>query len=81
MKARYGKKISLWGNIDCGNLLANGSREEVRAAVRDCIRAGASGGGFVLMSSNSIPYSAKPENYLALLEAAGEYGRYGDIPC
>ena len=76
MKEKYGKKISLWGNIDCGNLLKDGSREDVRAAVRDCIKRGAPGGGFVLMSSNSIPNSAKPENYAALLEAGREFGAY-----
>jgi uroporphyrinogen decarboxylase len=76
MKARYGKKISLWGNIECGNLLANGTRDDVRMAVRECIEKGARGGGFVLMSSNSIPYSAKPGNFLALLDAAKEFGHY-----
>jgi len=76
MKAEYGKRLSLWGNIDCGNLLKDGTSDDVRNAVRDCIRKGAPGGGFVLMSSNSIPYSAKPENYAALLEAAREFGAY-----
>ena len=76
MKAKYGKKISLWGNIDCGNLLADGTTEDVKNAVIDCIQKGASGGGFVLMSSNSIPYSAKPENYLAMIRAGREFGTY-----
>ncbi len=76
MKAKYGKKISLWGNIDCGNLLADGTVDDVKKAVRECILAGAAGGGFVLMSSNSIPYSAKPENYLAIIQGAKEFGTY-----
>jgi len=78
MKEKYGKKISLWGNIDCGTLLADGTVEDVENAVKDCIKAGAKGGGFVLMSSNSIPYSAKPENFLTVLKAAKKYGVY---PC
>ncbi len=76
MKQKYGKKLSLWGNIDCGGLLTDGSPEDVERAVIDCIRQGAPGGGFVLMSSNSIPHSAKPENYQALLDAGRTYGTY-----
>ncbi len=76
MKKKYGTKISLWGNIDCGHLLADGTPQDVENAVIDCIRKGAAGGGFVLMSSNSIPHSAKPENYRTMLQAGREYGRY-----
>lgn len=76
MKEMYGDKISLWGNIDCGNLLTYGTPSDVRAAVKECILKGAKGGGLVLMSSNSIPHSAKPENYKALLDAAREFGTY-----
>jgi uroporphyrinogen decarboxylase len=76
MKDKYGTKISLWGNIDCGNLLAHGSEEDVKEAVCQCIKKGAKGGGFVLMSSNSIPHSAKPENFLSMLKYGREYGKY-----
>lgn len=76
MKKMFGHKISLWGNIDCGNLLAYGTTDDVKEAVKTCIREGAPGGGFVLMSSNSIPYSAKPENFKAILDYGREYGKY-----
>ena len=76
MKGKYGTKISLWGNIDCGNLLAHGTEEDVKEAVYQCIKKGAKGGGFVLMSSNSIPHSAKPENFLCILKYGRQYGRY-----
>jgi len=76
MKEKYGTKISLWGNIDCGNLLAFGNDEDVKEAVCQCIKKGAKGGGFVLMSSNSIPHSAKPQNFLSILKYGRKYGKY-----
>jgi uroporphyrinogen decarboxylase len=34
------------------------------------------GGGYVLTSSNSVQLGVPPENYLAMLEALRDYGRY-----
>ncbi len=76
VKEKYGRKISLWGNFDCGDLLASGGRADVEKAIRDCIAAGAPGGGYVLTSCNTIPPSAKPENYAAVIESARRYGKY-----
>ena len=55
VKKKFGDKITLFGNIDCGNLLMFKGREEVKQAVIDCIRDAAVGGGYVLASSNTIP--------------------------
>jgi uroporphyrinogen decarboxylase len=76
VKARYGDRIALIGNIDCGHLLSHGTTDEVRAAVRACLAAAAPGGGHLLSSSNSIHSSVRPENYLAMVEALREYGNY-----
>jgi len=76
VKKQYGDRLVLLGNIDCGNLLSFGTVEEVRNAVRDCIRAAAPGGGFVLMTSNTVPSTANPANVVAMLEAAREFGTY-----
>jgi uroporphyrinogen decarboxylase len=76
MKEQFGDRISLWGNIDCGNLLTFGTIDQVREEVKSCIKKAAKGGGFVLMSCNSIPYSANPHNYKAMLDFAREYGNY-----
>lgn len=76
VKRKYGDRISLWGNIDCGNLLGFGNEKDVEEAVKECIRQAAPGGGFVLTSSNCIPFAAKPENYLAMLRSARLYGKY-----
>ena len=76
VKAKYGDKITLFGNIDCGNLLTFGTPEDVRKAVHDCIKIAAPGGGFVLASSNTIPASAKPENVQMMIDATREFGKY-----
>lgn len=76
VKQLYGDKITLFGNVDCGNLLAFGSTEDVRMAVKECIRVGAPGGGYVLASSNTIPASAKPENVQMMIDATREFGKY-----
>lgn len=76
VKAKYGDKITLFGNIDCGNLLTYGKPEDVREAVRSCIKIAAPGGGFVLASSNTIPASARPENVQMMIDATREFGAY-----
>jgi uroporphyrinogen decarboxylase len=76
VKREYGKRTCLIGNIDCGYILSEASVGEVREAVRDCMRKASPGGGHIITSSNSIHTAVKPENYLAMIEAARQYGRY-----
>jgi len=76
LKRRYGRDITLLGNIDCGHLMTRGSKDEIAEAVRRCIRDVAPGGGYVLSSSNSIHGDIPTGNFLAMLEAAREFGEY-----
>ncbi len=76
VKRRYGDKVCLLGNVDCGYILSQAPIEEVVADVKRCLRDGAPGGGFVLMSSNSLHSSVRPENYRAMVETARRYGTY-----
>jgi uroporphyrinogen decarboxylase len=75
-KRRLGDRLCLVGNIDCMELLVHGTADEVVDTVRETIAVAAPGGGFMLASSNSIHSDVKPENYLAMVEAGLEYGRY-----
>ncbi len=75
-KAKYGHKVCLMGNVDCGPLLTWGTPEEVREVTKECIRKGGKGGGLICMSSNSIHSGVKPKNYLAMLEIIHQYGTY-----
>jgi uroporphyrinogen decarboxylase len=76
VKEAYGARISLIGNVDCAGLLTFGTPEEVREATRACIAAAAPGGGYILASSNIIHVGVPPENYLAMVEACKEFGKY-----
>ncbi len=74
VKGYLGKKMALIGNIDCRTLLVLGSTEEVKKTVKETIKVAAPGGGFIISSSNSIHPNCKPENYIAMVEAAHQYG-------
>jgi len=76
VKERHGDRLCLLGNIDCAYLLPFGNVQEVEAAVRETITAAAPGGGFILCSSNTIHPGCKPENYIAMVQAARRYGNY-----
>lgn len=76
IKRDFGNQACLLGNIDCAFLLVFGSPAEVRESVRETIRKAAPGGGYILSSSNSIHPGCRPENYLALVQAAREFGKY-----
>jgi uroporphyrinogen decarboxylase len=75
-KEHLSGKMSIWGNIDCRYLLVTGSPDEVRQTVKETIEIAAPGGGYIITSSNSIHPNVKAENYLAMVEAAHEYGGY-----
>lgn len=76
VKARYGGKVCILGNVDCRNVLPFGTEEEVRRDVRRCIDAAARGGGYVLTSSNSIHANCKVQNVYAMVDEARKYGKY-----
>ena len=76
VKAKYGDRVALKGNVDCAQLLSFGTVDEVVAATREALRKGMPGGGFILSSSNSIHSAVQPENYSAMLDTWREFGVY-----
>ncbi len=74
LKARFGDRICFWGSIDTSWVLPMGSPEDVRAEVRRRIQDLAPGGGFVLASVHNIQEDVPPENILAMVDAALEFG-------
>jgi len=76
VKEKYGDRIAVIGNVDCGELLSRGTPEEVVEAVKETLAKAAVGGGHILASSNSIHPAVKPENYRAMVEAGRRYGQY-----
>lgn len=68
-------RVTLYGNLDCGNTLSFGSPEDVRRHTVACLEAGMGDGGHILCASNAITASVPMENYLAVVHA------YRDMFC
>jgi uroporphyrinogen decarboxylase len=75
LKRDYGDKLTLFGNVDL-NVLGLGTPGQTRQLVRELIRDLAPGGGYAVSSSNSVSYYVKVENYVAMLQAVSDFGRY-----
>jgi uroporphyrinogen decarboxylase len=75
VKHLYGDRVVLIGNVSVDDLCTK-SREDIVQATKHCLREAASGGGYILSSSNSWYTDAKIENCLAMVEAARKYGHY-----
>jgi uroporphyrinogen decarboxylase len=76
LKKSYGDRLCLIGNIDLDYPLTRGTPKEVKEMVKERIEKLAPGGGYCCGSSNTIASYVPVENYIALLEATDEYGRY-----
>lgn len=75
-KTRIGNKLCLMGNVSCVTTLCSGTIEEVRQETKEVIRKAGKGGGLICGSSNSIHSGVRPENYVAMVKAIKEYGKY-----
>ncbi|MFH1539981.1 MAG: uroporphyrinogen decarboxylase family protein [bacterium] len=78
-KREFGDRLCIVGNIDCANLLVFGTPDDVRRSVKETIAVAAPGGGYIISSSNTIHPGVKPENYIAMVEAARKYGKYPEL--
>jgi uroporphyrinogen decarboxylase len=76
VKKHIAGKACALGNIDCRHVLVDGTEDEVVQAVKTAISQAASGGGYILGSSNTIHPACRPENVIAMVRAAHEYGHY-----
>lgn len=76
VKAQYGDKICIVGNIDSSRTLPYGTPAEVEAEVREAIATAAPGNGFILASDHSLHDGIPVANIKALFEAGRKYGAY-----
>jgi len=76
IKKTYGDRLCICGNIDLCYTLPRGTPEEVREEVRQRIRDCGPGGGYCLGSANSVTEYVPLANYLAMLDAWWDFGRY-----
>jgi len=73
LKEQFGKNITFFGNLDCGNILSFGTVEQVKEHTKQCLEKGMGSGGHILCASNAITASIPVKNYLAV------YGAYRDF--
>ena len=63
-------------NVPCGTIIINGFKHEVAESTKRLIDIAASGGGFILGSSNSIMPGTPSRNVLVMIETGLTYVRY-----
>ena len=75
IKAKYGDKLALMGNIHTTDVMLFGTPELVRQECRKAIDA-APGGGFILSTGDQCGRDTPFENIRAFVDTARTYGRY-----
>ena len=75
VKQRYGDRMCLIGNVNCG-LLDSGSEADVKESARYALRNGMPGGGYIYSTSNCI-YTGMPlSRYELMLDVWKQEGNY-----
>jgi len=75
LKAKYGKRVALVGNVNCGQL-DTGTNEEVVESARYCLKHGMPGGGYIFSTSNCIYTGMRLERYELMLDVWRKEGNY-----
>jgi uroporphyrinogen decarboxylase len=76
MKAQYGHHLTLLGNIDCGQIMTFGTKDDIVKEVKRILQIAAPGGGYVFASSNSYHGHVPLENIIAAVNAVKAFGSY-----
>ncbi len=74
VKAQYGDRVCIVGNIDSSRTLPYGTPAEVEAEVREAIAVAAPGSGYILASDHSLHDGIPVANIRAMFDAARKYG-------
>jgi uroporphyrinogen decarboxylase len=75
MKAQYGQRVCIVGNIDLDYTLTLGPPEGVDREVKERIAVAGVGGGYILSSANSLTDYCKIDNVWAMSAALKKYGK------
>ena len=75
LKKKYGDKITLCGNIDCGEMV-NWTPKEIEKEVKRIIKIASPEGGHLMSTSNALHCEIPLKNAWAYVNAAHNYGVY-----
>ena len=75
VKRRYGDRVALCGNVNCG-LLDTGTDDEVIESARYALTNGMPGGGYIFCTSNCIYTGMRLARYELMLHVWREEGNY-----
>jgi uroporphyrinogen-III decarboxylase len=76
VKARFGSRFFLKGNLDAVNEMLWADDETFEKAVRERLRIGMPGSGYILSSACSVAPHVAPERLMKIVRLAEEHGRY-----
>jgi len=77
LKKEFGRDITFWGGgCDTQQTLIHGTPEQVREDVKRRLDVFMPGGGFVWNQVHNVLADVPPENVVAMLDAAYEFGKY-----
>jgi len=77
LKEEFGDKLSFWGGgCDTQIMLPTATPEAIREHVRQQMEIFKPGGGFIFNQVHNIQFDVPPENVVAMLDAAYEFGIY-----
>jgi uroporphyrinogen decarboxylase len=76
IKAEYGDRLALMGNLHTTDVMLNSSPQGVLAAARQAIEDAGQGGGYILSTGDQCGRDTPLDNLEAMVEAAERYGRY-----
>jgi len=75
-KSKYGKRFFFKGNLDAVNEMLDADDATFEQAVKDRIKIGKPGSGYILSSACSVAPHVKPERLKTLAALAKKFGKY-----
>ena len=75
IKEKYGRDITLAGNINIDTVLKDGTPQEVKADVTEHMEKLGQGGGYIVCSSHNLHELIPIGNYYAMRDAVMEFGK------
>ena len=76
VKAKYGDRLCLIGNIDTTRTLAHAAPDVVEREVLQCLLDGAPGGGYIVAPDHSYHSAIPVANIWRVLDTVRRYGTY-----